>query len=166
MYRGKYDIGYANVHMLYCSRPGWITMMTQCHRNPLLITGPLWGESTDHRLFPSQSASNMELWCFFMLAWTTYWTNSRVDSDLRLHYAHASALWWLSCMCIWVVQRPFETICLHDAMLETRNISWPYVTPYFNLKKYLINFAWIQCVKDIYLPIDVLIKLQCKLELS
>ena len=39
-------------------------MMTSSNVNIIRVTGPLWGESIDHRLIPLTKASDTELWCF------------------------------------------------------------------------------------------------------
>ena len=63
-----------------------IAMVTSSNRNIFCVTGPLWGESTVHRLIPLTKASDAELWCFL---WSTYgWANTRDASDLRHHRAH------------------------------------------------------------------------------
>ena len=40
----------------------------------------------------SRKASNEELWCFLLLTWIGYWTNSCVVGDLRRHDAHVTSL--------------------------------------------------------------------------
>ena len=40
------------------------SMMTSPKWNIFRVTGPLWGESTDHRWIPLTKASDAELWCF------------------------------------------------------------------------------------------------------
>ena len=47
----------------------------QSHGNTFCIAGPLWGKSIGYHVFPSQRASNVDLW-YLLLAWTSNWTNS------------------------------------------------------------------------------------------
>ena len=54
---------------IYCPN-----IMMSWHGNAFCITGPLWGESTGG--FPSQRASNAEIWYFFMYLGTNFWANS------------------------------------------------------------------------------------------
>ena len=43
-------------------------MMTPSNGNIFRVTGPLWGEFTDHRWIPLTRASDAELWCFLWSA--------------------------------------------------------------------------------------------------
>ena len=63
-------------------------MMTSSNGNIFRVSGPLWGESTEHRWVPLTKASGTELWCFFICAWTNAWANNRDAVDLRRHGAH------------------------------------------------------------------------------
>ena len=65
-------------------------MMTSSNENFFRITGPLWGESTDHRWIPLTRASDAELWCFlwFVPELTNLSANNRDADDLRRHRAH------------------------------------------------------------------------------
>ena len=54
-------------HTQHDSHDSLHLMMTSCNVNTFCITGPLWGESIDHR-FPSQTASDAELWCFLLMS--------------------------------------------------------------------------------------------------
>ena len=42
--------------------------MTSSNRNIFRVTGPLWGESTDHRWIPLTKARDAELWFFLLSA--------------------------------------------------------------------------------------------------
>ena len=53
-------------------------MMMSRHGNPFRITGPLWGEWTDH---PHKGAMIWSFDVFSLLAWTNYLTNSQVTID-------------------------------------------------------------------------------------
>ena len=46
------------------------------------------GRSAPHRWIPTTKASDAELWCFFIYAWTNGWVNNCDASDLRRHRAH------------------------------------------------------------------------------
>ena len=53
------------------------------------VTGPLWGEFTGQRWIPHTKASDVELWCYFLIcAGTNGWENHRQAGDLRCHRAH------------------------------------------------------------------------------
>ena len=43
---------------------------------------------------PSQGASDSELGCFLVLAWTTFWTNGWGFGDFRCDNAHIMSLWY------------------------------------------------------------------------
>ena len=62
--------------------------MTSSNGNIFRVTGPLWGESTSHPWIPLIKASDAELWCFLICAWTNGWANNRDAGDLRHHGAH------------------------------------------------------------------------------
>ena len=61
-------------------------MMISLHGNASHITGPLWGESTGHRLITLTKGQ----WCFDAFCWT----DSGVVGDLRRHGAHVT---WRHC---------------------------------------------------------------------
>ena len=77
-----------------CNEPNHIhkhVKMTSWNRNALnfvLVNNPLWVESSGHRGFPSQRASNVDLWCFFYVGPKNCWTNTRVAGDLLRHDVH------------------------------------------------------------------------------
>ena len=52
------------------------------------VTDPLCGEFTGHRRIPLTKASDAELWCFFICAWTNGWVNKLDADDLRCYRAH------------------------------------------------------------------------------
>ena len=64
-----------------------MAMMTSSNGNIFRVTGPLRGESTDHRWVLTQP-SDAELWCFLWSA-SEYpdWANNRDAGDLRRHRA-------------------------------------------------------------------------------
>ena len=62
-----------------------------------VITGPLWGNPPVTGGFPSQRANNAKLWYFSILAWTSFWTNLRVASDLIYHGAPVTLLKCILC---------------------------------------------------------------------
>ena len=69
---------------------GYNSIMMSWHRNCFHITGPLWGESTNHwwiTLIMGQWYG--ALMFSLILAKTDYWTNSPVASDLRLQDFHS-----------------------------------------------------------------------------
>ena len=45
-----------------------LVTMTSSNGNIFRVTGPLWGESTDHRWIPLKKANDAELWCFLWTA--------------------------------------------------------------------------------------------------
>ena len=64
-------------------------MMMSSNGNIFRVTGSFWGESTGHRWIPLTKASDAELRCFFICAWTNGWANNRDAGDLgrlRAHY--------------------------------------------------------------------------------
>ena len=61
--------------------------MTSSNGNIIRVAGPMWGESTGHRLIPLVKASDAELW-FLIWAWKNNWANSPDAGDLRRHHAH------------------------------------------------------------------------------
>ena len=65
-----------------------IYMMTSSNGNISRVTGPLWGESTDHRWFPLTKASDAGVWCFCWFATEKRQPNNRDGGDLRRHLAH------------------------------------------------------------------------------
>ena len=52
--------------------------MTPSNGNIFRVTGPLWGEFTDHRWIPLTRASDAELWC-----WSALEQNKRSSKSLR-----------------------------------------------------------------------------------
>ena len=62
-------------------------LMTSSNGNIFRVTGPLWGESTSHRLISLTKGSEAELWCF-LCVWTSGWANNRDTDDFRRHRAH------------------------------------------------------------------------------
>ena len=66
---------------------------TSSHGNILLITGPLWGESTGHR-FPSQRPVTQSFGISLISASTNGWANKRDTDDLRRHRAHYDTRYW------------------------------------------------------------------------
>ena len=54
----------------------------------VLVTGPLWGESSGRRWIPLTKASDSGLWFFLICAWANSWSNNRYAGDLRSHRAH------------------------------------------------------------------------------
>ena len=63
-------------------------MMMSSDGNIFRVTGPLWGQSTGHWWIPLTKASDPELWCFFICAWTNGCASNLDPSDLRRHRAH------------------------------------------------------------------------------
>ena len=72
----------------------FVSMMMSSNGNIFRITDPLWGESTSHQWIPFTKASDPELRCFFICAWTKVWANHGGTSDLRSHCAHCDITWW------------------------------------------------------------------------
>ena len=71
----------------YAQRSPSLAVKTSWHGNVFRFTGSFRRQSTDRYL--SQRISYVELWCFpLMLAWTNWWTNSRIDGDLIHPEAH------------------------------------------------------------------------------
>ena len=83
--------------------------MTSWHENAFRITGPFWRETdgcgnpwlnsgflaprASNRWFPSQRASDAELWIFFFIvSGTRWWTNSKVTGEFRHLYARWTSL--------------------------------------------------------------------------
>ena len=64
-------------------------IMASSNGNIFRVTGPLWWESTGHRWSPPAEASDVELWCFFIYAWTNGWANNRDAGDFRRHHSHS-----------------------------------------------------------------------------
>ena len=62
--------------------------MTSSNGNSFRVTSPFWWESSGHRWVPLRKASDAELWCFFICAWTNDWANNRDACDLRRHSTH------------------------------------------------------------------------------
>ena len=53
------------------------------------VTGLCAGNSPGTGEFPTQMASNAELWCcFFIWVWINGWVNNREAGDLRRYRAH------------------------------------------------------------------------------
>ena len=48
---------------------------------------PLWGKSTGPRWIPLTKASDAELWCFLIRAWTSSWASTQDAGNLRRHCA-------------------------------------------------------------------------------
>ena len=48
-----------------------------------------------NRGVPSQRVTNVELWFFISIDWTSSWTNSQVLRYLRRHGIHVTSLYWL-----------------------------------------------------------------------
>ena len=65
------------------------SMTTSSNGNIFRVTGPLWGESTGHRLIALTKASDTELLCFLWSAPVQNgWAYTRDTGDLRRHRAH------------------------------------------------------------------------------
>ena len=60
--------------------------MTSSNGNIFRVTGPLWGESADHRWIPLTKTSDAELWYFLWSA--PEQTAEQTIEDLRRHRAH------------------------------------------------------------------------------
>ena len=65
----------------YPGRKAIWTMMTSSNGNIFRVTGPLSGNPPVSP--PLTNASDVELWCFFICAWTNGSANNRDTSDLR-----------------------------------------------------------------------------------
>ena len=65
-------------------------MMTSWHINTLLITGPLWGESTSACNLHTKGWDCGALMFSLMFAWTSCWKNSQVAGEFRSHNANAA----------------------------------------------------------------------------
>ena len=66
-----------------------ILIMTSSNGNIFRVTGPLCGEFTGHLWIPLTTASDSELWCFFLIcAWINGWVNNLEAGDLRRNLAH------------------------------------------------------------------------------
>ena len=63
-------------------------IMTSSNGNIFRVTGSLCGEFTGHWWIPLTKASDAELWCFLLCAWTKCWANNRDAGDLRRHCTH------------------------------------------------------------------------------
>ena len=48
----------------------------------------LYGEFTGNRRIPRTKATDVELWCVFILAWINGWVNNGEAGDLRHHRTH------------------------------------------------------------------------------
>ena len=59
---------WCNLYMCPNHRKSMYVMMMSSNGNIFRVTGPLWGESTDHRWILLAKASNAELWCFLWSA--------------------------------------------------------------------------------------------------
>ena len=70
------------------TKPFWRNMITSSNGNVYHVTGPFCGEHTGHWWIPLTKASDAELWCFFICAWTNGWVNNRGAGDLRRNRAH------------------------------------------------------------------------------
>ena len=78
-------------------------MMTSSNGNILLVSGPLWGESTGHRwISPRKDQWRGALIFSLICAWRNGWANNRGAGDLRRHRAHYEvtvmivlSLYWL-----------------------------------------------------------------------
>ena len=57
-------------------------IMTSSNENIFRVTGPLWGESADHRWIPFTKASDAELLFSLICAWTNGWANTQDGGDL------------------------------------------------------------------------------------
>ena len=62
--------------------------MTSSNGHISRVTGPLCGEFTGHRWIPLTTASDAELWYFFICVWINGLVNNREAGDLRRHHAH------------------------------------------------------------------------------
>ena len=71
-------------------------MMTSSNGKIFRVTGPLCGEYTGHRWIPLTKASNAEIWCVLISAWTHGWLNNRDAGDLKRHGAHydVTVMWY------------------------------------------------------------------------
>ena len=66
-------------------------IMTCWHEKAVLVTGLLWGETTQK--IPCTKGQQCVAWLFsLLLAWTICWINSGIASDLRCHHGHARSL--------------------------------------------------------------------------
>ena len=77
------------------------TIVTQSNANIFRVTGPLWGESTDHRWICLAKASDAKLWCFLWSASKqTVEQTIRDADDLKRHRAHydVTVIPWLCTM--------------------------------------------------------------------
>ena len=63
-------------------------MMTSSNINIFRVTAHLCGELTGHRWIPLTKASDTEIWCFLVYAWTNDWINNYDAGDLRRHHTH------------------------------------------------------------------------------
>ena len=86
--------GFARSHRAQ-EKSGWLP----CIARNILLDGvikwkyfpPYWSfvrDITGHRWIPPQKASDTELWCFFLRAWTNGWANNLGAGDLRRHRTH------------------------------------------------------------------------------
>ena len=62
------------------------------HGNVCRITGPLWGESTGHQWIPLTKGPVMPNFDVSLIAWSSCWTNSRVDINLRRYDAYMTSV--------------------------------------------------------------------------
>ena len=70
------------------SRNKACSMMTSSNGNFFRDTGPLWGESTGHRWFPSQRPVTRSFDIPLIWASANGWANNRNSGDLRHHRDH------------------------------------------------------------------------------
>ena len=103
-----------------------------CHWHDVLkwknfrVSGPLCGEFTGQQWIPlAAKASDAELWCFFICAWTNGWANYRDAGDLMRHCAHHGVTVMtglslnLSLLCVFCV----STIASEKWLLKTEIIK-------------------------------------------
>ena len=72
------------------------SMMTSYNENIVRVTGPLWGESTGHRLIPLTKASDAELWCFL---WSAPQQTVRqiIEAPVIWLLRHYNGKWLVTC---------------------------------------------------------------------
>ena len=80
---------------------GLPSMVTSSNGNIFRVTGPLCRALIGHRWIPHAKASDAELWCYFMFAWTNVWANHRDAGDLRRHCTDLGQ--WIFCLRLWCI---------------------------------------------------------------
>ena len=109
--------------------------MTSSNGNIFRVTGPLWGEFTGHREFPSQSPVTRTFMFSLICAWINCWVNKRKAGDLRRHRAHYDV----------IVMRCLQSVTWTPNIIlqiRARPRDWWHIWIWINLLWHIFPMLW------------------------